>query len=66
MLSDEQKEQIKAEEIFRVEVSKSLAHEAEKSSQLWTILNSNFVLFLLSGVFLAFISGGLRHVHLMP
>jgi hypothetical protein len=29
MLSDEQKEQIKAEEIFRVEVSKSLAHEAK-------------------------------------
>lgn len=56
MLLDEEKDHIRAEEIFRLEVRRKIEGESPKDSRgkrLWSLLNSSFALWFLSSVVLA-------------
>jgi hypothetical protein len=61
-LTEAQKAQIRAEEIYRSQIQQELAAKAEESksgmSQIWTALNSSFVLWLLSSVVLSGLAAG--------
>lgn len=58
MLTEETKNQINAEEIYRNEVRKEIQKNQKKKSTIWSILNSGFTLFFLSSVVIALISWG--------
>ena len=56
MITDEQKAQIRAEEIFRLELRRELKPSYSRNSRgarLWSLLNSSFALWFLSSVVLA-------------
>jgi hypothetical protein len=56
MLTDEQKAQIRAEEIFRLEIRKELEASHSPSTRwarFWSLLNTSFALWFLSSVVLA-------------
>ena len=53
MLSEDQKHQIKLEEIYRGEVRKSLAPRKRPKEKCFSFLNSPFGLWILSSIFLA-------------
>jgi len=60
MLLEEEKERIRAEEIFRHEVRQKIEAEAPRHSRrkrLWTLLNSSFALWFLSSVVLSGLTG---------
>ena len=55
-LTEEEKARIKAEEIYRAEVKDELEKAHSRKTDLWSILNSGFVLFLLSSVVVTLLS----------
>jgi hypothetical protein len=60
MLLEEEKDRIRAEEIFRHEVHEKIEAEAPKHSRgkrLWSLLNSSFALWFLSSVVLSGLTG---------
>jgi hypothetical protein len=50
MLTEEERQRIRLEEQYRLEIRKQIEQEKPKSSRLWTFLNSTFGLWLLSAV----------------
>lgn len=56
MLMEEEKERIRAEEIFRHEVQQQLSSERKKDSRLWNIINSAFFLWFMSTIIVGIIS----------
>lgn len=56
MLTDAEKQKIRSEEIYRQEVQEELQSQKKKKISFWAILNSGFVLFLLSSIVLGGIS----------
>jgi hypothetical protein len=61
MLPRQEKKRIREEEIFRIEVQRELASRSSQkslTSGLWKFVNSAFVLWLLSSIFLSIVSWG--------
>jgi hypothetical protein len=56
MLTEEEQNRIRAEEVFRQEVRKSLEQEDSKRRKLWPLLNSAFVLWALSTLAVGIVS----------
>lgn len=56
MLTQEEKDKIKAEEIFRYEIQKDLKKSNKPKKSIWNFINSAFGLWLLSSVFLGFLT----------
>lgn len=56
MLTEEEKERIRAEEIFRYEIQQQLTNERKKDSRLWNIINSAFFLWFMSTIIVGVIS----------
>lgn len=54
MLTEEEKEKIKVEELFRDEVRKSLADKKSKRNSFWAFLNSGLGLWFLSTIVIGF------------
>jgi hypothetical protein len=50
MLSEPEKERIKLEEQYRIEIHKQLEEKSQKKSRVWIFLNSTFGLWLLSAI----------------
>ena len=57
MLSEQEKNRIRAEEIFRLEVRESLEDKSNqhKSKAFWKLINSPFVLFLFSAIIISYL-----------
>lgn len=59
MLTDEQRQQIRAEEIFRRELRRSIDEQKpplSRREKVWALLNSSFVLWLLSSVLVSWLT----------
>ena len=56
MLTEEERQRIRLEEQYRLEIRRQIEQEKPKSSRLWTFLNSTFGLWLLSAVVITWAS----------
>lgn len=62
MLTDETKNQIRNEEIYRLEIQEDLRKSKKDKNKIWIFLNSSFGIWLLSSVALSIITWGYTQI----